>query len=64
MTTAIVASAHCIGRCGWSASGDQASADKAAERHTRTTAHPTVTLARPATMTTAGSPPAAAPTEE
>jgi hypothetical protein len=60
----LTAVARCIGRCDWSAAGDPASADKAAERHTRTTAHPTVTLARPATMTTAGSPPAAAPTEE
>jgi hypothetical protein len=44
----LTAVARCIGRCGWSASGDQASADRAAEKHTRTTGHPTVTLARPA----------------
>jgi hypothetical protein len=43
--------AHCIGRCDWSASGDWASVDKGAEKHTRTTAHPTVTLAAPATTT-------------
>jgi hypothetical protein len=46
---ALTASAHCIGRCDWSASGDPASVDKAAEKHTRTTRHPTATLARPAT---------------
>lgn len=44
----LTATAHCIGRCDWSASGDLGSVDKAAEKHTRTTRHPTATLARPA----------------
>ncbi len=44
----LTATAHCIGRCDWSASGDLASVDRAAEKHTGTTRHPTATLARPA----------------
>lgn len=44
----LTASAHCIGRCDWSASGDQASVDKQAEAHTRKTRHPTATAAVPA----------------
>lgn len=43
----LTASAHCIGRCDWSASGDWASVDKAADAHTRKTHHPTATMAAP-----------------
>ena len=43
----LTASAHCL-RCEWSASGSMAEADKQADKHTRTTRHPTATLARPA----------------
>ena len=44
----LTATARCIGRCDWSAAGDPATVDRAAEKHTRTTGHPTATLARPA----------------
>jgi hypothetical protein len=44
----LTAAAHCIGRCDWSASGSMAEADKAAERHTKATGHPTATVAVPA----------------
>ena len=44
----LAASAHCIGRCDWSASGSMAEVDRQADKHTRTTKHPTATLARPA----------------
>ena len=44
----LTASAHCIGRCDWSASGDLASVDKQAEKHTKATGHPTGTAATPA----------------
>jgi hypothetical protein len=44
----ITVTAHCIGRCEWTAGpGDWADVDKAAEAHTRTTRHPTATEARP-----------------
>ena len=39
--------AHCVGRCGWTAEGTWAGADKAAETHTRKTGHPTATVATP-----------------
>jgi hypothetical protein len=39
----VTASAHCIGRCEWTASGSMAEVDKQAEKHTRTTRHPTAT---------------------
>ena len=51
VTTTLTASAHCIGRCEWTAAGSMAEADKQAEKHTRTTRHPTATLATPATTT-------------
>ena len=38
--------AHCQ-RCGWTAEGTWADADKAAETHTRKTGHPTATAATP-----------------
>ncbi len=46
----VTVTAHCIGReCEWTAGpGGQADVDRAAEKHTRTTRHPTATLARPA----------------
>lgn len=40
------AGAHCIGRCDWTAGpGPAADVDRAAEKHTKTTGHPTSTLA-------------------
>jgi len=43
--TAMVATAHCIGRCDWSAGpGAMDAIDKLAEKHTKTTKHPTVTI--------------------
>ena len=41
--------AHCIGRCDWTAAGTWPDADKAAQTHTRKTRHPTATIATPAT---------------
>ena len=38
---------HCQ-RCGWTAEGTWTDADKAADKHTRTTSHPTATIATPA----------------
>ena len=40
--------AHCIGRCDWTATGPAADVDKAADKHTRTTSPPTATIATPA----------------
>ena len=41
----MTATAHCIGRCDWTATGPAADVDKAADKHTRTTSHPTATIA-------------------
>jgi hypothetical protein len=38
--------AHCIGRCDWTATPQDA--DKAADAHTRKTGHPTATITTPA----------------
>ena len=47
----LTAAAHCI-RCDWTAAAsDLGTADRAAEAHTRTTGHPTATVARPADVT-------------
>ncbi len=43
---ALTAAAHCL-RCEWTAAGSMAEVDKAAEAHTRKTAHPTATQAVP-----------------
>ncbi len=50
----VTAVAHCIGRCGWTAAGTMAEADKAADKHTRQAKHATATCATPATTTTTG----------
>ena len=45
--------ARCIGRCDWTAGpGPAADTDKAADKHTRTTGHPTGTCTAPARRTT------------
>lgn len=44
----VACTAHCIGRCDWTAAGDWPDVDRAAERHTRSAGHPTGTEARPA----------------
>ena len=49
----MTATAHCIGRCDWTTTGPWPAADKAAERHTRKTSHPTATCATPAAKGTA-----------
>ena len=47
----VTATAHCIGRCGWTAGpGDPAAVDRQAERHTKATGHPTGTVCRRAGM--------------
>jgi hypothetical protein len=38
--------AHCQ-RCDWTTAGTPADVDRAADKHTRTTGHPTATLATP-----------------
>jgi hypothetical protein len=43
----VTVTAHCIGRCDWTAEGTWQAADKAAETHTRKTGHPTATVASP-----------------
>jgi hypothetical protein len=51
----VTATAHCIGRCEWTAGpGDWAATDRAAEAHTRKACHPTATEATPANTTTGG----------
>lgn len=40
----MTATAHCQ-RCDWTAVGTWIDTDKAAEKHTKTTRHPTVTVA-------------------
>lgn len=46
----LAATAHCIGRCDWTAGpGDAAEVDKAAEKHAgKPLKHPTATVAEPA----------------
>jgi hypothetical protein len=44
--TTITAAAHCQ-RCDWTASGTMADVDRAADKHTRTTRHPTATIGEP-----------------
>jgi hypothetical protein len=49
MTITVIVSAHCLhSGCGWTTSGDWASVDPAAERHTKQTKHATATTAAPA----------------
>jgi hypothetical protein len=49
--TRLTAAAHCQ-RCDWTAGpGDPATTDKQADKHTRTTSHPTATIATPAHFT-------------
>jgi hypothetical protein len=48
----VSASAHCL-RCEWTAAGDWAAVDRAAEAHTRKAGHPTTTAATPVTTTDA-----------
>ena len=44
----VVAVAHCVGRCEWTAGpGEWAATDRAAEQHTRQAKHPTATMGRP-----------------
>lgn len=50
----VTASAHCIGRCEWTATASWADADREAEAHTRKAGHPTATVAAPATTTGGG----------
>lgn len=47
MTITLTASASCL-RCDWTASGDWADVDRGAEKHARSTGHPTMTSAKPA----------------
>ena len=51
-TETMTATAHCQ-RCSWTAAGTWIDADKAAEKHTKTTRHPTATIATPAAKGTA-----------
>ena len=44
----MTATAHCVRGCDWTAAGPWADVDKAADKHTRTTGHPTATNATPA----------------
>jgi hypothetical protein len=44
MTTITASARYLAGGCGWTAAGDPAAVDRAAEKHTRA-GHPTVTLA-------------------
>lgn len=41
---AVTVTAHCIGRCDWTATGDWPAVDRAAEKHTKA-GHPTATVA-------------------
>ena len=42
----MTAAAHCH-RCDWTAAGTIADTDRAADKHTRTTRHPTATVMTP-----------------
>ena len=46
----IAVTARCQ-RCDWTAAGSWAEVDRAAGKHTRTTSHPTATMAEPAATT-------------
>jgi hypothetical protein len=48
----VTASARCLcPGCGWIAAGTMAAVDRAADKHTRTTGHPTATIATPGRRT-------------
>jgi hypothetical protein len=40
----VIAIAHCISRCDWTAAGTPADTDRAADKHTLKTGHPTATI--------------------
>lgn len=43
----LTGAAHCIGSCDWAETGTAADVDRASDRHTRTTGHPTAVIAEP-----------------